>query len=105
MVVAGKLSYPVQSDFPLLSLGIATQHTPNVLMAPNCKSLYGLQDGEYMRGPLCVSPVLENQTMDFRFSPSIRTATWWFEKFWSGVLAPNDSAVISPLCGLQPTSV
>lgn len=104
MVVSRKLSSSVQPDFPLLSLGITTQHTPNGLMTPRCKSLCGLQNNEYGRGPLPLPPVLENKVVAFGFFPSICTATQPFKKFWSGALAPNDSAVISPRGLLQPTS-
>lgn len=53
MIVTRKLSYSVESDFPLLSLKISTQHTPNGPMTQNCKSLM-VRRATNMGGGLCV---------------------------------------------------
>lgn len=106
MVITRKLPYSVQSDFPLLSLGITTQYAANGLMTLNCVNLFLVCRTMNTGGGLCVcTPVLENKTIAFRFAPSVCTATWPFEKFCLGTLAQHDSAVVSPCGLLQPMSV
>lgn len=55
MIITRKLPYSVQSDFPLLSLGITTQYTPNGPMTLNCVNPFLVcRTMNTGGGPLCV---------------------------------------------------